>query len=97
MFEHFSSQDHVRKIFFFYESHEKLEGNFYEAFCPHNLRTQRTHTVKYFFSSPFFLSLHFRNQKEMAYAIKIAGMRNTQGKSSLFTIFFLSFFSGFSK
>lgn len=93
MFKHFSSQDHVRtkKKKIFHESHKKLEGNFYEAFFSHNLRTQRTHTIKSIFfsvSSPFFSLPSFSKPERDGLCHKNSRMRNTQGKSSLFTIFF---------
>jgi len=97
MFKHFSSQGHVRKTFFSWIT-RKTRGEFLWSFSSHNLRTQRTHTIKYFFFFTFFfLSLHFRNQKEMAYAIKIAEWEIRRGNHRFLQIFFLSFFSGYSK
>jgi hypothetical protein len=97
MFKHFSSQGHVRKNIF-HESHENLEGNFYEAFLltiyAHNAHTQ----LNNFFSSPFFSLPSFSKPERDGLCHKNSRMRNTQGKSSHFTTtFFLSFFSGYSK
>lgn len=79
---------------------KKLEGNFYEAFFliiyAHNALTQ-LNSIFFLCLHLFFLSLHFRNQKEMACAIKTAEWEIRRGNHRFLQFFFLSFFSGYSK
>ena len=85
MFKHFSSQNHVRTDKYFqWITRKNSRGIFMKLlfWISHNLRTQRTHTIKY----NFFL--HFRNQKEMACAIKTAEWEIRRGNHRFFQIFF---------
>lgn len=103
MFKHFLSQDHVRtkkkKIFFMNHS-KNSRGIFMKLFSfliiyAHNALTQ-LNTI-FFCVFTFFSLPSFSKPERDGLWHKNSRMRNTQGKSSHFTFFFLSFFSGYSK